>query len=308
MKVDNSTLRAVARCTTEAVWRYVLGYTSIEEGAPLRAGSAVHEALDMWGKNGGDKRLGLAALYSYKQWADEHVQTGDRLGFDNVRAITGQWMDDHPPERLPFHLERATFETEFTIPLIDDIEFAGRLDGIVHNKVDNRWYVLEHKTTGHITSYWKQQFQMSSQVTGYIEAASIIKGEPVVGAYINAIELSSLPGAGETASYKCTIHKVPRAECRLRHVKGELIVTQRNPQQRQEWRETAIKLAKRFRKLRAVYGVGDVAHLISAADAPQEGLFHGACTFCTFAKFCQAGRRLDMVESLLVKEPWEVIQ
>lgn len=303
MKIDNSTLRAMAQCTTQAVLRYGMGYTTPEEGAPLLAGSAVHAALDTYLTNGCDTRLALGMLaHEYQGWANEHVSPGDRLEYSNVRDVMVQWFADHTEDKLPWALKDGKFETGFTVEMdeeIEGLEFVGRLDGIVRSKTDGRWYVLEHKTTGMVSSFWTKQWQTASQVSGYIYAGAKIKGEPIVGAFINAIELGKLPS---DPTRKCIKHKVTYAECRLSHAKSELIVTQRTPQQLASWKRDFVKLAKRFMLAKAKYGTID-----AVLTAPQEGTFQNACTYCTFSQFCATGRPRHGIGSMLVLNPWEVI-
>lgn len=302
MRVDNSTLRAVARCTTEAVWRYHLNFAPVEEGLPLLVGSAVHAALDTYFKNEGDVRLALGVLkQEYADFATPIRDEDSRMSLANVTAILTQWFAEHPLDRVPWVMDGASFEQTFAIDVPDtDIEFCGRLDGIVRHRTDGRWYVLEHKTTSRVTSYWSQKFQTSSQLTGYIWAGGQLKSVPIVGAFINAIELSQLPS---DPVRRCATHKTKYAECGALHAKSEIMITQRHPAQVAQWLQDMLRLTKRFRAAKARF-----PDRATALSAPQEGMFHDACVFCGFNKFCASGRREELVESLLVQRPWDVIQ
>jgi len=48
--VDNSILRAVAICGTQALMRYGLAFTNREQSMPLKAGLSIHRALEFWFK------------------------------------------------------------------------------------------------------------------------------------------------------------------------------------------------------------------------------------------------------------------
>jgi hypothetical protein len=50
--IDNSTLKSVAACSTQALMRYGLHWTAAEQSAPLAAGTAVHAALERWFRGG----------------------------------------------------------------------------------------------------------------------------------------------------------------------------------------------------------------------------------------------------------------
>ena len=59
--IDNSILKSVMTCSTQALMRYGWGYTNAAQGGPLFAGTAVHRALEVWGKTGSVQK-GLAAF------------------------------------------------------------------------------------------------------------------------------------------------------------------------------------------------------------------------------------------------------
>ena len=59
--IDNSTLKATAACSTQALMRYGLGWTAAEQSQPLRAGTAVHAALEVW-FGGGTEQQALAVF------------------------------------------------------------------------------------------------------------------------------------------------------------------------------------------------------------------------------------------------------
>ena len=46
--IDNSTLKSMAKCSTQALVRYGLDYASREERAPLKSGAAGHLALETY--------------------------------------------------------------------------------------------------------------------------------------------------------------------------------------------------------------------------------------------------------------------
>ena len=94
--IDNSTLRAMANCSTQALMRYALGYTTLEERATLRSGTAYHEAAEAHFK-GASPGAALAVFEaSYREWAEEHVPIDDRLSYANTARIVGHWLDTHP--------------------------------------------------------------------------------------------------------------------------------------------------------------------------------------------------------------------
>src|SRR5947207_11460202 len=107
MLVDSSLLRALARCTTEALWRYHLGYSTAEGMDAAHVGSVCHASLDTYFKQGGDIHQALGILAH--EYRDLNPQpTEDRLLLPNVRAVMQHWCETHPLDKLPFSLKDAS--------------------------------------------------------------------------------------------------------------------------------------------------------------------------------------------------------
>lgn len=67
--VDNSTLKAMATCSTQALMRYGLGYTTNEHSGPLWSGTLVHHCLEAFFKTGSPQ----VALEAFDELVTEHV-------------------------------------------------------------------------------------------------------------------------------------------------------------------------------------------------------------------------------------------
>jgi hypothetical protein len=65
------------------------------------------------------------------------------------------------------------------------LEYGGIFDGLV--EFSGAVYVLEHKTTSQLGSYYFDQFRPNNQVTGYTWGGGLLSGKRVGGAIINAI-------------------------------------------------------------------------------------------------------------------------
>ena len=299
--IDGSTLDAVASCSTEAVLRYVLDYTSREERAELNAGNAVHGALAAWFAD--EKRDDVLGIFNtaYYAWATENVPADDRLSYGNVYKIMSTWLDNHPVQSFPFQVRKENIEVGFSFPLDDHNEFVwvGRMDLLGDDLRGNQLFVVDHKTTGRISHYWAKKFRLAASLTGYIWAAQQHVGDTqVTGAYINAIELAKLPS---DATRKCKEHAVPYTECGMLHAKAQLIGPfTRTPQQIDEFKKTAIYLGRKYKSL--LQRFSDVRRLHRVR---MQGTFTNACSFCSFYEFCVNGRPIERVDSYLQKEPWE---
>lgn len=296
--IDNSTLKSVARCSTEAVLRYHHDYASREEAAPLKSGFAGHEALAVWYR-GGTKAEAMAKYEGvYRIWAEENVSPDDRLSYSNTSRIMDYWFDTHPVAKFPFKVHPEFVEVGFQVPLLADgsIIFVGRMDMIVED-FDGSWFVDDHKFTGRISEQWLKALRVDSQLTGYIWAAQQHTAKPVYGAYITACEFKKLPS---DPTRKCKTHATMYDECAHLHFDSQLIgPIHRTDYQIEQWHTTAVFLARKFQDLTKRYG-----HLKAIHKVRMQGVFHNACAWCNFYDFCASGRPLNMIDSFMIKDPW----
>ncbi|MAH44929.1 hypothetical protein CMI37_03820 [Candidatus Pacearchaeota archaeon] len=299
--VDNSILNAVASCSTEAVLRYVYHYTTLDEAATLRSGSAGHDAMAVW-LRGGTKDAALDAFTAaYYDWsAANNIPRDDRLAFNNIYTILDYWFDKNPVADLPYRVAPDLIEVGFAYPLDPDGEFTfcGRMDAIVGDITSSSIYPLDHKFTGNLTPYFKKRFRNDSQMSGYVWGAQQSTSRLIPGVYINAIELRRLPS---DPVRRCRTHGTSYAECGYLHATYELIgpIT-RSDAEIDEWRRTAIHLARRFRDLLRRFPTLDDLWRVRT-----QGKFHGSCAFCHFNDFCAVGRPMNLVDSMLRRERWE---
>src|SRR5437667_11726523 len=98
--VDNSLLSSVD-CSTDLAMRHIHGYTSLDERAPVKAGSATHHALDSWFTIK-DKLKAMAIFEEhYRDFADENIEDPeDRLTWENTSAILEAWLDTRGVESV----------------------------------------------------------------------------------------------------------------------------------------------------------------------------------------------------------------
>lgn len=328
--VDNTTLRAMARCDTESTLRHVLGYTVQEDAHALECGIAVHEVLaDYMKGESAEFCLQKFSLF-YEGYSGDHglqdiKHPMFRLSHGNVEKCLAQYFDTHSLNSFPFSVDPDLVEVGFELPLSDECvcghsetkhagggcqyrgrcdctEYRpafvmwGRLDAIVQAQHDNSLYVLDHKTTGRMSPFWSETFTNDSQMSGYVWAAGVTLGQPISGVFINGIELAKLPS---DPVRKCKEHGVVYAECGILHGKSELLIYTRNQAQLEEWRQTAIGLARDYRNL-----IGRVKSIQDLPSVRTQGTFHGACGWCNFNKFCRAQRPIHYADSMLVHRPW----
>lgn len=157
-------------------------------------------------------------------------------------------------------------------------------------------FIVTHNTTGRLTPYWTAKFRNDSQMSGYVWAAQQTIGQRVAGVYINAVEFSSLPNS----TRKCAKHGATFEECGRHHANSQMLVYTRSAEQLDEWRASAIELARKYRELLRMHARGEDV----LTNTRTRGTFHNACGFCSFNEFCAAGRPKHYVSTMLTYKPW----
>lgn len=303
--IDNTILAAMSRCTTKGVLRYGLGMTTDEEFVTLQCGSAWHKAMEVYLRGGEDIDVLERFYEQYHDWSLENVPLGNRLEYGNVAQILDQWLADHWLVNAPYEVPGPDFvECGFAYPLdaAGEIMFVGRYDGAVIDKQSGLWYVLDHKTTGWINVEKVNKYQLDSQMSGYIWALQQQVPDRVAGAYINMIELKKLPS---DTKRKCKVHGVVYAECGPLHAISQVFMVERTPEQINQWHNTALVLARRYRDIVYASGeYGDVT-LEDIPGMPIEGAFNGSCEWCEFSQLCTMGKPVDIMRANLIHKPWE---
>lgn len=300
--VDNSILAATAACPSLAAIRYVL-HRAAEDGgsAPMRAGTAVHEALGAFFATGGDVDAALNALKTnYAAWATANVPADDRLGLTNVERVVTRWMEVHPPSAWPFTIpDPAYVERPFQVPLTDGIDFVGRMDALGTDPAGG-WWVVEIKTTGRLDERWARRWRMSSQVTGYTWGAGEELGRGISGCFVLGLEMGKLP---DDPKRKCKTHGVAYLECGSLHAKFEMRVEPRAPHQLAAWRTEAERLAHTFKAL-----TESVADAEGLASLSYRGLFNGTCSDCAYRDFCAMGRPAPYLATMTTHQEWKPLE
>lgn len=300
--VDNSILTTLATCETKALMRY--GYNLIPIDAsvgPLRAGQAVHKALEVH-YTGGTLEESLIALFDdYYEYAIAHEEEGNRLCYTNVVEIIKSWIWHHPLEKLPYKVIPDAVEMPFCLPLNDSgsIQYVGRIDAGVSNTSGAGYYLLDTKSTGRIDNKFHAQFYLSTQMSGYVWALEQLQSKPVTGIYINVVDMRSVPN---NPKRKCSQHKAPYSDCGFLHMNHQLAGPYyRNQLQLYIWHRNAIRLAQKWMNL-LDHHLDEIDFITSA---PQSGMFiYQACTLCELHAFCRGGRNVNSLDHQFVLEPW----
>ncbi len=296
--IDNSALAAKRVCTMQWALRYGLGLKKKGENAAPMAGKAGHAALAVF-RRGGDIPASLKAFDSmYQEWAEQNPPE-ERLSWQNVNDILATYLAQHQLKKSPFIPLVQYVEAGLTVQLTPEINLFALIDCPAVDAATGALVVVDSKFTGKISAWWMKKWRLSSQMIGYMWAMETAYQKPCDRAYIDAIELGKLPDDNGT---KCRTHKMPQSECRFLHAHWELLVVSANALKKENWKREAIQTAKECMALlpavRAV-GIGNLRVW------PQEGMWNNGCTFCEFADLCAGDCAPQLVETLLVYDPWE---
>lgn len=325
--VDNTILSSVARCDTQALVRHVWGMTAGNDAPWLHAGQAVHNVLEEW-VHRKSFDICMSRLEDYQIWADENVPEKNRLSSKNVVDVMGLWLRRNNIETFPLEILPAP-EKNFVWPLDDDgtIMYTGIMDAIAKDRRIGQLFNMDHKTARSIKSDTVRSFEMRSQMCGYAWVLQEMTGQPVLGTYINMIELSKLPEIRykkDGDAYKCKTHGIGIDKCWGDHLNAQLFLVGITPDKLELWRENAIRIAEKYRTIRAKFtktfveyrgdggadadgalqgNVGERSRWLEGVGV--QGLFNGACDWCGFKDWCNADRPREWVETMFEYSPWE---
>lgn len=286
---DNSTLSSFQTCPTKAMTTYGWNLVPVEtSNAPAEAGTALHKAIEVH-LAGGSLDEARQALHGAYYAFSLRIAHGDRLGFDNVMLVLESWIERNPLNELPYSIRDARFiEMPFDFPFGPGVRYVGKLDALVERSDGLVLYVLDTKSTGNPDYKFRQQFNIGSQMTGYVWAAQQMFNEPVAGIYINVVHVAVVP----TSNSKCKTHKgFQYNECGYMHPKHELIGPKfRTPKELDAWERDAKALAQQWRQtyLRFRDDIDAIDEL------PQYGKWvYQACVLCDLHDFCRTGRNIN---------------
>lgn len=303
--VDNSALSSYYGCTTAAWLRYLQGYTGAEDSAALKAGSAAHKAREVYYKTSSVSDAMLAFMDSYYAWAGQHVVGDDRLSYANTFAVVQEYLRSLEPlgegrykgSLLAYPDPANQIEIADCLPLdeADGIYYAIRMDGF--GQYSTGYAIEEFKTTGMINAMWKNKWKLASQLTGYLWGARQLFEGPVLGVFVQGLELAKLP---TDENRKCSKHGQKYKDCRLQHAKWETVgLLERSEPLIEGWKADALAGARKMRELLTLAPeLGDVQVLA------QEGQFNNGCQWCQFIEMCEMGRQPHLIAANLKQEWW----
>lgn len=211
LRIDNSKRSTFVSCPRKFYWQYCRHLKTRFGSSALRYGSTWHAGLDAfykdvasrgWTRDGG--ALHAAGTAMKTEW-DEITATSGQSFFDDYRSLTNcfnaliQYCDRFAADEgilvvnrteTPFMLDMTPSEGEHDLfPRLEPFLFTGVIDGEIY--LNERYWVLEHKTTGQPLATQISRLHRSAQVLGYSYAAGTWLDAPPEGAMINMHHLSA---------------------------------------------------------------------------------------------------------------------
>jgi len=286
--IDNSTLKLFATCERKGFWGGVNKLISSGTNVHLHAGGAYAKGMEVMRKayyaEGKDfetaRRDGFLALT--KAYGDFEPEDKSPKSWYNVAQAYLAYLKYYPPETdiIRPHVIGGMHQIEFSFALpipithpvtLEPLIYAGRFDMIGYD--GTALWVVDDKTTGAMGKTWPEQWDMTSQMTGYVWACHQY-GIPVGGALIR----------GVSVQVKETKHlQVPtfRPEWRV-----------------QRWYEEMLQTVERFRQA------------FIDNNFPTTGEFNGACSSygtCIYKRLCEAKSPQEWLDPYYEISTWSPI-
>lgn len=159
----NSEMKAFRLCKRKHYNTYKLGYREIHKAGPLRFGTAMHQALEMWWSP-----LFLGILEPAMEAIDSSGEI-DEYERAKARAMMIAYHAQWGNAQFEVLAVEAKFETELRHPNGQRVKLMGMIDAIIRLPNGDVW-IVEHKTTGvecgFDSPYWKR-LRIDSQVSTY---------------------------------------------------------------------------------------------------------------------------------------------
>jgi hypothetical protein len=127
----------------------------------------------------------------YPVWVADRNDPTKRVGIEVQIDMIIDVHDDHPYDGVAQRMR-----------------YAGRMDGLHWNGPGGMSLIVhENKTGARMDLAWRMSFQMSHQVTGYTQGATVISGEPVKRAIVLGAQLPLPKDYGNGIVYESAIRE-----------------------------------------------------------------------------------------------------
>ena len=200
--ITHSSVACFQECRRKWDYRYNKEIVPTEPQTALDFGTAIHAGLEIWFKyNGIAKTDGALRITAVETGVGRGAELGLSSGdLCKVQAMLERYTEIYKEEAF----EVVEVESEFSVRLQNPrtnkysrtFRYQGKVDGLV--KLDNAYYILEHKTTASINDKYIDAIDLKAQIALYAMAMER-EGYPIRGAIYDILEKPGIRMApGET--------------------------------------------------------------------------------------------------------------
>ena len=198
-QVDSSKIGTLMKCPRKFFFNYVCGWQPESSSVHLVAGSGIHKAIECIAQNEStsmsDEEL-VEESYEHflDEWRKYFSPQEDRYykakGPANIHRMLEKYVEQH---RVPnWYLE--DIEIPGLALIGEDRPIIGRLDMIVRLKENDLLAVVDHKTTGRMSTTYRAGWDLSHQMGTYLHMLyQLYEPNEIYGAIINVIVLRHEP-------------------------------------------------------------------------------------------------------------------
>jgi len=287
-RVISSSLReSFSRCPKKFYWDTIIGLTPKETSVHLTAGAAYAAAVEALRKEyyttgDYDKAVALGLEALIKTYGPFDPPEYETKTLERTIAAYVEHLVQYPPATdhcrptMGTHGPRVEFSFTLELPIPhpvtkEPILFSARFDQLA--EFNGALFVFDDKTTGSISKYWRQQWDLRSQLTGYVHCARE-HGYDVVGAIIRGMAILKT---------KCNTQEA---------------ITHRPQWMIDRWKE------------RLIYDVERMVDLWNRGYWPNQGEENGGCTtygLCNFFTLCTAQEPEHYIDVNYTRERWDPV-
>ncbi|OGV47611.1 MAG: hypothetical protein A2017_10005 [Lentisphaerae bacterium GWF2_44_16] len=178
-------------CRKACEWRYFQELVPLEKERSLAFGSIIHQCLELWHKT---RRLDEVLSHIDRAYVNRIANEREKSDWHLARAMMRAYAQRYPDEKF----EVVHLEQKFSGPIINPetgaesrtFVLAGKVDGIV--KLDNAYYLLEHKTASQIDAGYLDRLWTDFQICLYSWYVEKYLGYKISGIIYNVLAKAKL--------------------------------------------------------------------------------------------------------------------
>lgn len=210
--IDNSNFEYITTCPRAAYYQILRKRKGVGNSAALNFGGAIHAGLEIRYKS--SEAVALVTPKTYSNQCSALMDYLERHSIENDEFRTGAFAADvlraynqnYTSEPFSVLLDAGgtpMVELSFAVPIgeVSGIPciWAGKVDVAI--SWENRFWVLDHKTTSILGGTYFNQFYNSNQMIGYCWALQHLLNQPIAGALVNVLAIRRPTKTGKSIEF-----------------------------------------------------------------------------------------------------------